>query len=424
MLDIKLIRQTPEVVKAALKKRKAEDRVDEILALDEKRRKALYQVEQLKNQQNTVSKQIPAMKKEGKDVAPVFEEMKKLSEEVKNLDAQVREFDSEIEKIMLTIPNIPNETVPEGDTDEDNVEVRRFMEPTQFPYEPKAHWDIGEALDILDFERAAKITGTRFTIYKGLGARLERAVINFFLNMHTEEHGYKEIFPPYMVHRRSMVGTGQLPKFEEDAFKVVDTDYFLIPTAEVPVTNMYRDQILNADELPIKHVAYSACFRAEAGSAGRDTRGLIRQHQFNKVELVKFVEPETSYDELEKLVNDAEDVLKALKLPYRVVKICIGDLGFTAAMKYDLEVWMPSYNRYVEISSCSNFEDFQARRAGIKYKKDIKDKPKFIHTLNGSGVAVGRTVAAILENYQNGDGTVTIPDVLVPYMGGKTTITK
>ena len=401
MLDIKLIRQTPEVVKAALKKRKAEDRVDEILALDEKRRKALYQVEQLKNQQNTVSKQIPAMKKEGKDVAPVFEEMKKLSEEVKNLDAQVREFDSEIEKIMLTIPNIPNETVPEGDTDEDNVEVRRFMEPTQFPYEPKAHWDIGEALDILDFERAAKITGARFTIYKGLGARLERAVINFFLNMHTEEHGYKEIFPPYMVHRRSMVGTGQLPKFEEDAFKVVDTDYFLIPTAEVPVTNMYRDQILNADELPIKHVAYSACFRAEAGSAGRDTRGLIRQHQFNKVELVKFAEPETSYDELEKLVNDAEDVLKALKLPYRVVKICIGDLGFTAAMKYDLEVWMPSYNRYVEISSCSNFEDFQARRAGIKYKKDIKDKPKFIHTLNGSGVAVGRTVAAILENYQN-----------------------
>lgn len=424
MLDIKLIRQTPEVVKAALKKRKAEDRVDEILALDEKRRKALYQVEQLKNQQNTVSKQIPAMKKEGKDVAPVFEEMKKLSEDVKNLDAQVRDFDSEIEKIMLTIPNIPNETVPEGDTDEDNVEVRRFMEPTQFPYEPKAHWDIGEALDILDFERAAKITGTRFTIYKGLGARLERAVINFFLNMHTEEHGYKEIFPPYMVHRRSMVGTGQLPKFEEDAFKVVDTDYFLIPTAEVPVTNMYRDQILNADELPIKHVAYSACFRAEAGSAGRDTRGLIRQHQFNKVELVKFVEPETSYDELEKLVNDAEDVLKALKLPYRVVKICIGDLGFTAAMKYDLEVWMPSYNRYVEISSCSNFEDFQARRAGIKYKKDIKDKPRFIHTLNGSGVAVGRTVAAILENYQNGDGTVTIPDVLVPYMGGKTNITK
>ncbi len=424
MLDIKLIRQTPEVVKAALKKRKAEDRVDEILALDEKRRKALYQVEQLKNQQNTVSKQIPAMKKEGKDVAPVFEEMKKLSEEVKNLDAQVREFDSEIEKIMLTIPNIPNETVPEGDTDEDNVEVRRFMEPTQFPYEPKAHWDIGEALDILDFERAAKITGARFTIYKGLGARLERAVINFFLNMHTEEHGYKEIFPPYMVHRRSMVGTGQLPKFEEDAFKVVDTDYFLIPTAEVPVTNMYRDQILNADELPIKHVAYSACFRAEAGSAGRDTRGLIRQHQFNKVELVKFAEPETSYDELEKLVNDAEDVLKALKLPYRVVKICIGDLGFTAAMKYDLEVWMPSYNRYVEISSCSNFEDFQARRAGIKYKKDIKDKPKFIHTLNGSGVAVGRTVAAILENYQNGDGSVTIPDVLVPYMGGKTAITK
>ncbi len=424
MLDIRLIRQEPEKVKAALKRRNAEDRIDELLELDKQRRDMLYKAEQLKNEQNTVSKQIPQYKKEGKDVAPIFAEMKKLSEEVKELDTQIREYDEKIDKIMYTIPNIPNDTVPDGETDEDNIEIRKFSEPTKFDYEPKAHWDIGEDLDILDFKTAAKITGARFTVYKGDGARLERAVINMFLNMHTEEHGYTEIFPPYMVHRNSMVGTGQLPKFEEDAFKVTNNDYFLIPTAEVPVTNMYREQILSAEDLPIKHVAYSACFRAEAGSAGRDTRGLIRQHQFNKVELVKFVEPENSYAELETLVNDAEDVLKALKLPYRVVKICVGDLGFTAAMKYDIEVWMPSYNRYVEISSCSNFEDFQARRAGIKYKKDVKDKPQFIHTLNGSGVAVGRTVAAILENFQNPDGSVTIPEILVPYMGGKTKITK
>ena len=424
MLDIRLIRQEPQTVKDALKRRNAEDRIDELLELDQTRRDYLYKTEQLKNQQNTVSKQIPQLKKEGKDVAPVFEEMKKISEEVKDLDAQIRELDEKIDAIMYTIPNIPNPTVPDGETDEDNIEVRKFLEPTKFEYEPKAHWDIGEDLDILDFKTAAKITGARFTVYKGLGARLERAVINMFLNMHTEEHGYKEIFPPYMVHRNSMIGTGQLPRFEEDAFKVTNNDYFLIPTAEVPVTNMYREQILSAEDLPIKHVAYSACFRAEAGSAGRDTRGLIRQHQFNKVELVKFVEPENSYQELESLVNDAENVLKALKLPYRVVKICVGDLGFTAAMKYDIEVWMPSYNRYVEISSCSNFEDFQARRAGIKYKKDIKDKPQYVHTLNGSGVAIGRTVAAILENFQNPDGSVDIPEILVPYMGGKTKITK
>lgn len=422
MLDIKLFRENPQKIKDALKRRKAEDRVDEVIALDQERRDFLYRTEQLKSQQNAVSKEIPKMKKEGKDVAPIFAEMKKLSEEIKELDAKVRECEQKIETIMLTIPNIPNETVPDGDTDEDNVEIRRFMEPTVFDFEPQAHWEIGERLDILDFSRAAKITGARFTVYKDAGARLERAIINFFLNTHTEEHGYTEIFPPYMVHRNSMIGTGQLPKFEEDAFKVVGTDYFLIPTAEVPVTNLYRDQILQAEDLPIKHVAYSACFRAEAGSAGRDTRGLIRQHQFNKVELVKFAEPEHSYEELEKLTNDAEHVLQLLKLPYRVVKICIGDLGFTAAMKYDIEVWMPSYGRYVEISSCSNFEDFQARRAGIKYRKDAKDKPKFVHTLNGSGVAVGRTVAAILENYQNADGSVTIPDVLVPYMGGKTAI--
>ncbi|MBQ3554063.1 MAG: serine--tRNA ligase [Clostridia bacterium] len=422
MLDIKLIRENPEKVKDALAKRKAEDRVDEVLRLDQERRDILYRTEQLKSQQNTVTKQIPQLKKEGKDVAPIFAEMKKLSDEIKELDAKIRDTEQEIEKIMLTIPNIPHESVPMGDTDEDNVEVRRFMEPTSFDFEPQAHWDIGEKLNILDAQSAAKITGARFTVYRDAGARLERAVINFFLNTHTEENGYTEIFPPYMVHRNSMVGTGQLPKFEEDAFKVVDTDYFLIPTAEVPVTNLYREQILSGEDLPIKHVAYSACFRAEAGSAGRDTRGLIRQHQFNKVELVKFTEPENSYDELEKLTRDAEKVLQLLKLPYRVVKICIGDLGFTAAMKYDIEVWMPSYGRYVEISSCSNFEDFQARRAGIRYRKDAKDKPRFVHTLNGSGVAVGRTVAAILENYQNADGSVTVPEVLVPYMGGKTVI--
>jgi len=417
MLDIKLIRQEPEKVKAALARRKEEDKIDELLSLDSRRRDVLYEVEQLKSKQNAVSKQIPQIKKEGGDVAPIFAEMKTLSENIKKLDADVREIEESIEQLMLRIPNIPNETVPDGDTDDDNVEIRKFSEPTSFDFEPQAHWDLGENLGILDFASAAKITGARFTVYRGIGARLERAVINYFLNMHTENHGYTEIFPPYMVHRNSMVGTGQLPKFEEDAFKVMGTDYFLIPTAEVPVTNLYRDQILSADDLPIRHVAYSACFRAEAGSAGRDTRGLIRQHQFNKVELVKFVEPENSYAELETLVADAEAVLKGLGLPYRVVKICVGDLGFTAAMKYDLEVWMPSYGRYVEISSCSNFEDFQARRAGIKYKKTAADKPRFVHTLNGSGVAVGRTVAAILENYQNADGSVRVPEALIPFMG-------
>jgi len=417
MLDIRLIRQEPETVKAALKRRNAEDRIDELLELDKERRDMLYKTEQLKNEQNTVSKQIPQYKKEGKDVAPVFAEMKKISEEVKELDAKIREYDEKIDAIMYTIPNIPNSTVPDGETDEDNIEIRKFSEPTKFDYEPKAHWDIGEDLDILDFKTAAKITGTRFTVYKGDGARLERAVINMFLNMHTEEHGYTEIFPPYMVHRNSMVGTGQLPKFEEDAFKVTNNDYFLIPTAEVPVTNMYREQILSVEDLPIKHVAYSACFRAEAGSAGRDTRGLIRQHQFNKVELVKFAKPEESYNELESLTNDAERLLQGLGIPYRVVCLSTGDLGFSSACTYDIEVWMPSYNRYVEISSCSNFEDYQARRANIRYKDGPKDKAQFVHTLNGSGLAVGRTVAAILENYQNADGTVTVPEALRGYMG-------
>ncbi len=424
MLDIKLIRTETEKVKAALARRKEVVDIDGLLKLDSEKRELLFNVEQLKQKQNEVSKSIPALKKEGKDVSPIFEEMKKLSDEIKDIDEKVREYDEKINTIMYTIPNIPNPEVPDGDTDEDNVEIRKFSEPTKFDFEPKAHWDIGADLDILDAPTAGKVTGTRFTFYKGLGARLERAIINFYLDTHTTDSGYTEIFPPYMVHRRSMMGTGQLPKFEEDAFKVMNTDYFLIPTAEVPVTNMYRDEILDGTKLPIKHVAYSACFRAEAGSAGKDTRGLIRQHQFNKVELVKFASPENSYEELEKLTQDAEKVLKLLNLPYRVVKICVGDLGFTAAKKYDIEVWMPSYNRYVEISSCSNFEDFQARRANIKFKNSPKDKAQFVHTLNGSGVAIGRTVAAILENYQNADGTVTIPDVLVPYMGGKTKIEK
>lgn len=422
MLDIKVIRTETERVKKALARRKENIDIDAILELDAQKRELLFEVEQLKSKQNEESKRIPAMKKAGEDTTPIFADMKLLSDKIKELDEKVRALDEDLYKRMLTIPNIPCDDVPDGMTDEDNVEVRRFMEPTKFDFEPKAHWDIGADLNILDAPTAGKVTGTRFTFYRGLGARLERAIINFYLDTHTTQSGYTEIFPPYMVHRRSMVGTGQLPKFEEDAFKVAGTDYFLIPTAEVPVTNMYRDEILDGTKLPIKHVAYSACFRAEAGSAGKDTRGLIRQHQFNKVELVKFSRPEDSYNELEKLTRDAEKVLQLLKLPYRVVAICVGDLGFTAAKKYDIEVWMPSYGRYVEISSCSNFEDFQARRANIKFKDSPKDKAKYVHTLNGSGVAIGRTVAAILENYQNEDGTVTVPDVLVPYMGNNTII--
>ena len=416
MLDIKKIRTETEAVKAALARRKEEVDIDAVLALDEKRRSLLFEAEQKKARQNEVSKEIPRMKKAGEDTSAILAEMREISEAVKVLDGEIRETEEALETMLMRIPNLPNPTVPDGDTDEDNVEIRRYGEPTKFPFEPKAHWDIGENLGILDFASAAKITGARFTVYRGLGARLERAIISYFLDKHTTENGYTEILPPYMVHRNSMVGTGQLPKFEEDAFKVTNTEYFLIPTAEVPVTNLYRDQILDGNSLPIKHAAYSACFRAEAGSAGRDTRGLIRQHQFNKVELVKFTKPEDSYAELEKLTNDAESVLKGLGLPYRVVKICVGDLGFTAAMKYDLEVWMPSYGRYVEISSCSNFEDFQARRASIRYR-DENGKAQLVHTINGSGVAVGRTVAAILENFQCDDGSVQIPEVLRPYMG-------
>lgn len=423
MIDIKLLRTEPDKVKEALSRRKENVDLDKILELDKKRRELTFEAEQKKAEQNTVSKQIPALKKAGEDTTAIFEKMKELSDSIKKSDDELRELDEEIKTLLYSVPNLPNPTVPDGDTDEDNVEIRRFMEPTKFDFEPKAHWDLGDDLGILDAETAAKIAGARFTVYKGAGARLERAIMNFFLDTHTKQNGYKEVFPPFMVHRNSMIGTGQLPKFEEDAFKVANNGYFLVPTAEVPVTNMHRDEILDGTKLPIKYCAYTACFRAEAGSAGRDTRGLIRQHQFNKVELVKFTKPEDSCAELEKLVNDAESVLQLLKLPYRVVKICIGDLGFTAAMKYDIEVWMPSYNRFVEISSCSNFEDFQARRANIRYKDSPKDKAQLVHTLNGSGVAIGRTTAAVLENYQNADGSITIPEVLLPYMGGIDTIT-
>ena len=423
MLDIRAIRSNPEEVKRKLTRRGQEFRIDEVLKLDEQRRQVIYEVEELKSRKNKVSEEVAKLKRAKQDAEAVVLEMRQVSEKIKEMDERVRNLDEEITGILLTIPNTPYDGIPDGTSDADNVEIRKQGEPTKFEYEPKAHWDIGVDLNILDFETAGKVTGARFTFYRGLGAKLERALINFMLDTHTE-NGYTEIFPPFMVHRRSMTGTGQLPKFEEDAFKVQNTEYFLVPTAEVPVTNMYREQILDGSMLPIRHTAYTACFRAEAGSAGRDTRGLIRQHQFNKVELVKFTNPENSYEELEKLTEDAERILKLLKLPYRVVCLCAGDLGFSSAKTYDLEVWMPSYGRYVEISSCSNFEDFQARRADIKFRPEPKEKPRFVHTLNGSGLAVGRTVAAILENFQQGDGSVIIPEVLRPYMGGLDKITK
>ncbi len=417
MLDIKRIRQNPEELERAMKSRRNKGAdVSGLLELDKQRRALLGEVEVLKARSNQVSSEIPKLKKAGENTDELMAEMKSVKAKIKELDEKVSNIDVEIEKALLAIPNIPHSSVPDGASDADNVEVRKWGEPRTFDFEPKAHWDLGESLNILDFAAGAKITGARFTVYRGLGSKLERSIINFFLNTHTE-HGYTEIFPPYMVNRTSMTGTGQLPKFEEDAFKVTDTDYFLIPTAEVPVTNLHRGEILEEKDLPIKYCAYSACFRAEAGSAGRDTRGLIRQHQFNKVELVKFVKPEDSYDELEKLTNDAERVLQLLGLPYRVVNLSTGDIGFSSAKTYDLEVWMPSYGRYVEISSCSNFEDFQARRMGIRFRRDKNSKPELVHTLNGSGVAIGRTVAAILENYQQSDGSIKVPDVLVPYMG-------
>ena len=420
MLDIKRIRENLEDIKKAMEIRgEKEFDLDAVVELDNQRRELLKEVEVLKNEMNVEQKKIPQLMKEGKKEEAEAEKvkLKELSDNIKALDEKVKKVQEELQYRLLRIPNVPNANVPQGDTDEDNVEIRKWGEPRNFDFDSKAHWDLGTDLGILNFETAGKITGSRFTLYKGLGARLERSLVNFFLNTHTEKNGYTEVLPPFMANRSSFIGTGQLPKFEEDMFKIEGLDYFLIPTAEVPVTNIHRDEIVSADQLPIKYCAYTPCFRSEAGSAGRDTRGLVRQHQFNKVELVKFVKPEESYEELEKLTNDAEMMLQMLGLPYRVVKICTGDLGFTAAFKYDLEVWMPSYNRYVEISSCSNFEDFQARRAGIRFKRDKKSKAEYVHTLNGSGLAVGRTLAAILENYQQEDGSVVVPEVLRPYMG-------
>jgi seryl-tRNA synthetase len=418
MLDIKRIREDFEGVKTAVERRgKGDFGIGKVMEFDAKRREILAEVEALKNKQNTVSREVPKLKKEGKDTSELFAEMKELSQKIKELDSELGELEGNLRSALLAVPNTPYKDVQFGADDSDNEELRKVGTPREFDFEAKAHWDIGEDLDILDFERASKIAGARFTVYKGLGARLERAVINFMLDLHTTEQGYQEILPPFMVNRDAMTGTGQLPKFEDDMFYVPAKDFFLIPTAEVPVTNLRAQEIISADELPIYYTAYTPCFRKEAGSAGRDTRGLIRQHQFNKVEMVKFVKPEDSYDELESLTNDAEEVLKRLGIPYRVVRLSSGDLGFSSAMTYDIEVWMPSYGRYVEISSCSNFEDYQARRANIRFKRDKEHKPEFVHTLNGSGLAVGRTVAAILENYQNEDGSVTIPEVLRKYMG-------
>lgn len=424
MLDIKRIRSNPEEVKSGLKKRHGDFPIDRVLEIDEKRRNILTEMEQLKAKQNSVSKEIPKLKKEGKDVKEVLEEMKELSEKVKELEAIVKELDNQLRDELLNIPNVPHESVVEGESDEDNVEIRRWGEPTDFKFEPKAHWDLGVDLDILDFERASKLTGARFSLFKGKGALLERALINFMIDLHVLEHGYTEMLTPFMVNRASMTGTGQLPKFENDMFHLPSKDYFLVPTAEVPLTNYYRDEILEEDMLPIYLTAYTPCFRQEAGAAGRDTRGLIRNHQFDKVELVKFSTPENSYVELEKLTNNAEMVLQKLGLPYRVVMLSTGDLGFSSAKTYDVEVWMPSYGRYVEISSCSNFEDFQARRANIRYRRKDNKKVEFVHTLNGSGLAVGRTFAAILENYQQEDGSIIIPEALKPYVRGLEKITK
>ncbi len=418
MLDIKRIREDFEGVKAAVERRgKGDFGIGKVMEHDAKRREILAEVEALKNKQNTVSREVPKLKKEGKDTTGLFAEMKELSQRIKELDGNLAELEEKLRSALLAVPNTPFEDVQTGADDNDNEELRKVGTPREFDFEAKAHWDIGEGLDILDFERASKIAGARFTVYKGLGARLERSVINFMLDLHTMEQGYQEILPPFMVNRDAMTGTGQLPKFEDDMFYVPAKDFFLIPTAEVPVTNLRSQEIIPGDELPIYYTAYTPCFRKEAGSAGRDTRGLIRQHQFNKVEMVKFAKPEDSYAELESLTNDAEEVLKRLGIPYRVVRLSSGDLGFSAAMTYDIEVWMPSYGRYVEISSCSNFEDYQARRANIRFKRDKEHKPEFVHTLNGSGLAVGRTVAAILENYQNADGSVTIPEALRKYMG-------
>lgn len=416
MLDSKFVRENPDKVLAALKNRGLDLSLDGFLALEKQRRELLVEVEALKSKRNTVSQEISRLKKSGAPADDMIAEMRAVGDRIALLDGKVKETESGLEAILMNIPNVPHESVPVGSDETANPEVRRWGTPRTFDFEPQAHWDIGERLGILDFERGRKVTGTRFLFYRGLGSRLERALISFMLDLHTREHGYTEFFPPFMVNGDSMIGTGQLPKFAADMFKLEGMDYYLIPTAEVPVTNFHRQEILDAKDLPLRYTAYSACFRAEAGAAGRDTRGLIRLHQFNKVELVKFSLPEDSYAELEALTANAEKVLQLLGLPYRVVLLCSGDMGFSSAKTYDLEVWLPSFNKYREISSCSNFEDFQARRADIKFRRDAKSKPEFVHTLNGSGVAIGRTVAAILENCQQADGSVVIPEALRPYM--------
>ena len=414
---MKFVRENPELVMDAMRKRNANVNLDEFLELEKKRRELTLQVEALKSQRNAASQEIGKMKKAGEKADAQMAEVRALGDKIAEDDKELKDIEARLKEILMTIPNMPAADTPVGSSDADNPVVRTWREPAKFAFEPQAHWDIGEKLNILDVERAGKVSGARFTFYRGLGSRLERSVINFFLDIHTGENGYTEFFPPFIVNKDSMQGTGQLPKFAEDMFKLEGLDYYLIPTAEVPITNLHRDEILSGDDLPLYYTAYSACFRAEAGSAGRDTRGLIRQHQFNKVELVKFTKPEDSWDELEKLTANAEKVLQLLELPYRVVRLCTGDIGFSAAATYDLEVWLPAANCYREISSCSNFLDFQARRANIRFRRDTKSKPEFVHTLNGSGVAVGRTVAAILENYQQADGSVIVPKVLRPYMG-------
>jgi seryl-tRNA synthetase len=418
MLDVKFLREDLTRVKARLATRGTEIDWDEFVSIDQQRRDALARIEKLKERKNRLSGEIGKVKKSGGDATVLMREVEEVSETIRKGEEPLAEIEARFENFMLTVPNLPEASVPVGRSAAENREVRRWGDPPQFDFPAKNHWDIGEELGILDFTRAAKIAGARFALYKDAGARLERALINFMLDLHTQKHGYREVLPPFLANRDAMTGTGQLPKFEEDLFRVSEPDFFLIPTAEVPVTNIHREEILEREQLPILYVAYTPCFRREAGSYGQDVRGLIRQHQFNKVELVKFTEPEHSYEELEKLVADAETVLQQLRLPYRVVKLCTGDLGFAAAKTYDLEVWLPGQSAFREISSCSNFEDFQARRAQIRYRKEAKGKPIFVHTLNGSGLAVGRTLLAVLENYQQKDGSVVIPEALRPYMGG------
>jgi seryl-tRNA synthetase len=419
MLEIKYVRQNLPEVYQSLKKRGDTADLETFRVEEETRRALLSEMDELRHRRNVVSDEIAILKKQGDEAESLVTEMREVSKRIKKLEQALSGVETTVNDILIRLPNMPHVSVPPGNDETDNVEIRKTGALPAFTFEPLAHWAIGENLKILDLERAAKIAGARFPLYFGDGARMERALINFMLELHTREHGYTEVLPPFIVNRKSMTGTGQLPKFESDLFKLADRDFFLIPTAEVPVTNIYQDEILDEEQLPIYYAAYTPCFRSEAGSHGKDTRGLIRQHQFNKVELVKFVTPESSYDELEKLLNDAEAVLKRLELPYRVVALCTGDLGFSSAKTYDIEVWMPAQDKYREISSCSNFEGFQARRAGIRFKRNDKKGTEPVHTLNGSGLAVGRTFAAILENYQQADGSVVIPDALRPFMGGQ-----